>query len=112
MQNYRLDENGKFLIEDYQRVCPFSSFLPGIAGPLGVPLCFFYVNRGQAIASFGVENKDNPIVEFQPANHAYQLTSILGFRIFSVLNIKPDWCCMNHLRVVQLSRKWLSELMN
>jgi len=82
MQNYRLDENGKFLIEDYQRVCPFSSFLPGIAGPMGVPLWVFYVNRGQAIASFGVENKDNPIVEFQPANHAYQLTSIFGFRTF------------------------------
>ncbi|MGD0878666.1 MAG: cellobiose phosphorylase [Anaerolineales bacterium] len=82
MQNYRLDDKGQFLIEDYQSTYPFSSFLPGIAGPLGVPLWVFYVNRGQAIASFGVENKDNPIVEFQPANRAYQLTSILGFRTF------------------------------
>jgi hypothetical protein len=49
---------------------------------MGVPLWVFYVNRGQAIASFGMENKDNPIMEFQPANRAYQLTSILGFRTF------------------------------
>lgn len=61
---------------------PFSSFLPGIAGPMGVPLWVFYVNRGQAIASFGVENKDKPILEYQPANRAYQLTSYLGFRTF------------------------------
>ncbi|HTP07469.1 MAG TPA: cellobiose phosphorylase, partial [Anaerolineae bacterium] len=33
-------------------------------------------------ASFGVESKDQPIVEFQPANKAYQLTPYLGFRTF------------------------------
>ena len=82
MQNYRLDENGQFLIEDYQNMKPFSSFLPGIAGPMGIPLWAFFVNRGQAIASFGVENKDKPILEFQPANRAYQVTSFLGFRTF------------------------------
>jgi hypothetical protein len=67
---------------------PFSSFLPGIAGPMEVPLWFFFVNRGQAIASFGVENKDKPIVEFQPANRAYQLTSFLGFRTFIRIMLK------------------------
>jgi hypothetical protein len=82
MQNYHLDETGQFLIEDYQHLRLFSSFLPGIAGPIGVPLWVFYVNRGQAIASFGVENKDKPIVEFQSANRAYQLASFLGFRTF------------------------------
>ncbi len=82
MQKYRLSENGHFLIEDFQNLRPFSSFLPGIAGTMGMPLWVFYVNRGQAIASFGVENKDKPIMEFQPANRAYQLTSILGFRTF------------------------------
>ncbi len=82
MQNYRLDENGQFLIENYQNTRPFSSFLPGIAGPMGIPLWVFYVNRGQAIASFGVENKDKPILEFQTANRAYQLTPYLGFRTF------------------------------
>jgi hypothetical protein len=82
MQNYQLDENGRFSIENYQNTRPFASFLPGIGGPLGIPLWVFYVNRGQAIASFGVENKDKPILEFQPANRAYQLTSYLGFRTF------------------------------
>jgi hypothetical protein len=82
MQNYQLDENGRFTIENYQNTRPFASFLPGIGGPLGIPLWAFYVNRGQAIASFGVENKDKPILEFQPANRAYQLTSYLGFRTF------------------------------
>ncbi len=42
----------------------------------------FYVNRGQAIASFGIENKDNPILEFEPANKAYQTTPYTGFRTF------------------------------
>jgi hypothetical protein len=82
MPNYHLDENNQFIINDYQNSRPFASFLPGIAGLLGVPLWVFYVNRGQAITSFGVENKDKPILEYQTANRAYQLTSSLGFRTF------------------------------
>ncbi len=82
MLNNQLDKNGQYVIEDYQNIRPFASFLPGIAGRMGVPLWVFYVNRGQAIASFGVENKDKPILEYQPANRAYQLTSYLGFRTF------------------------------
>jgi hypothetical protein len=82
MQTFTLEENGHFSIEDYQNIRPFASFLPGIAGPLGVPLWIFYVNRGQAIASFGVENKDKPIMEYQTASRAYQLTSTFGFRTF------------------------------
>ncbi len=82
MPSYKLLENGQFEIKDYQNTRPFASFLPGIAGPMGVPLWIFYVNRGQAISSFGVENKDKPILEFQTANRAYQLTPYLGFRTF------------------------------
>ncbi len=88
MHKYQLDENGQFLIEDYQNARPFASFLPGIAGPMGIPLWVFYVNRGQAIASFGVENKDKPILEYQSANRAYQLTSNLGFRTFIRMQIE------------------------
>jgi hypothetical protein len=80
------DERGRFLIRDYASRRPFSSFLPGIAGPLGIPLWAFYVNRGQALASFGIETKDNPILEFQPANRAYQATPYTGFRTFLKLN--------------------------
>ncbi len=82
MSNYQLKENGQFQISDYQKGRPFSSFLPGIAGAMGVPLWVFYVNRGQAIASFGVKDKDSPILEYQPANRAYQFTSFLCFRTF------------------------------
>lgn len=82
MKQFAFDEQGRFVIQDYAAGRPFSSFLPGIAGPLGIPLWVFYVNRGQAIASFGVENKDNPIMEFEPANKAYQTTPYTGFRTF------------------------------
>src|SRR5512136_2363953 len=74
------DEQQRFILADYASARPFSSFLPGIAGPQGVPLWVFYVNRGQAIASFGVESKDKPVMEFQPANKAYQTTPFTGFR--------------------------------
>ncbi len=70
------------MIKHYPSRRPFSSFLPGIAGPMGIPMWVFYVNRGQGIASFGIESKDTPILEFQPANKAYQLTPTTGFRTF------------------------------
>jgi hypothetical protein len=76
------DPLNRFVIEDFDAAPPFASFLPGIAGPLGIPLWAFYVNRGQAIASFGVESKDAPIMEFQPANKAYQTVPYTGFRTF------------------------------
>lgn len=76
------DSDGRFKIENYPAHKPFSSFLPGIAGVLGIPMWVFYTNRGQAIAGFGVESKDSPIMEFQPANKAYQLTAYKGFRTF------------------------------
>ncbi|MBN1179494.1 MAG: cellobiose phosphorylase [Anaerolineae bacterium] len=79
---YRFDPAGRFVIEDYDRAKPFASFLPGIAGTLGVPMWVFTVNRGQAIASFGVEDKDHPVMEFLPADKAYQATPAVGFRTF------------------------------
>ncbi len=82
MSTYHLDEHNRITIAGYQQQRPFSSTLPGIAGPLGIPMWVFYVNRGQAITSFGVKNKDHPIMEFQPANKAYQITPFLGFRTF------------------------------
>ncbi len=83
------DASGRFVIENYAAARPFASFLPGIAGPLGIPLWVFYVNRGQAIASFGIENKDHPIMEFLPANKAYQSTPYTGFRTFFKLTSEP-----------------------
>ncbi|MGD1994277.1 MAG: cellobiose phosphorylase [Anaerolineae bacterium] len=79
---YHFDSAGRFVIAEYDRAKPFASFLPGIAGEMGIPLWAFTVNRGQAIASFGVEDKDHPIMEFLPANKAYQNTPTVGFRTF------------------------------
>ena len=82
MSQYHFDPLNRFVIDDYDTLPPFASFLPGIAGPLGIPLWAFYVNRGQAIASFGVGSKDAPIMEFQAANKAYQTVPYTGFRTF------------------------------
>lgn len=78
--------DGKFSIENYDRQKCFSSFLPGIAGKDGVPMWVFYVNRGQGIASFGIENKDKSIMEFKPADQSYTATPLKGFRTFMKLN--------------------------
>jgi hypothetical protein len=69
-------------MEDFDARSTFASFLPGVAGYFGKPVWAFYVNRGQAIATFGTESKDYPILEFNPANKAYQLTPFVGFRTF------------------------------
>jgi len=80
--NYALDNDNCFVIDQYNDLAPFASFLPGIAGTMGRPAWAFYVNRGQAIASFGVRNKDGAFLEFFPADKAYQLTPSRGFRTF------------------------------
>ena len=82
MPSSSFDSQNRFVIQDHTSTSPFSSFLPGIAGPMGIPMWVFYVNRGQAITSFGVESKDCPIMEFQPTNKAYQNTTTTGFRTF------------------------------
>jgi hypothetical protein len=82
IKNSQFDEQGRFILRSFDQARPFSSFLPGIGGLHGIPMWVFYANRGQAITSFGVESKDHPIMEFQPANKAYQLTATLGFRTF------------------------------
>ena len=76
------DLKGRYIIKDYSQKPPFSSFLPGISGIYGIPLWCFYTNRGQAVASFGVENKNHSIMEFHPAHQAYQLVGNMGFRTF------------------------------
>ncbi len=79
---HSLLDQGSFVIHDYHQAKPFSNFFPGIAGVWGIPMWVFTTNRGQGIASFGIESKDKAILEFQPANKAYQLTATHGFRTF------------------------------
>lgn len=78
----KLLEDGTFLIENYNQWPHFSSFLPGIAGPNGIPMWVFYVNRGQLVASFGVRSKNEAILEFMPADRAYEEVTRRGFRTF------------------------------
>lgn len=77
-----LDKNNQYIIEDYQKKSLFYSFLPGIGGEHGIPMWCYYLNRGQAIACFGVQDKDHSILEFYPAHQAVQRTPLLGFRTF------------------------------
>lgn len=75
-------QNDAFVIENYHAGQPFSSFLPGIAGEYGKPMWVFTVNRGQGVASFGIRNKNSAMLEFYPANKAYAMTPLTGFRTF------------------------------
>lgn len=77
-----MNTNVKDEIRDYGRKSAFASFLPGIAGVKGTPIWCYYVNRGQAVVSFGVRDKDNGIMEFYPAHTAYQTVNKTGFRTF------------------------------
>lgn len=69
-----------FTQKDYDQSPPFSSFLPGIAGLYGKPLWCYYVNRGQAVACFGTQDKDHGIMPFQSANLHYARVEQEGFR--------------------------------
>ncbi len=75
-------EQRKYRMKDYGRKSTFASFLPGIAGLHGIPIWCYYVNRGQGVVSFGVDNKDCAIMEFYPAHVAYQNVKRTGFRTF------------------------------
>ncbi|MFH0913056.1 MAG: cellobiose phosphorylase [Candidatus Omnitrophota bacterium] len=79
---YLNEKSEEFVIENYNLAKPFANFFPGIAGKYGIPMWVFYVNRGQGIASFGTKNKDHAILEFFPANKAWQLVPMQGFRTF------------------------------
>ena len=81
MSDYQLQDK-TFTIKNYNQKRPFASFLPGIAGPLGMPLWAFYVNRAQGISGFGVRDKNQPMMPFTPANKAYESVAASGFRTF------------------------------
>ena len=81
MASYELKGNA-FIIRDYHKKAPFSSFLPGLAGVTGIPMWSFYTNRGQGMCSFGIHHKGNAMMEFNPANTGYENTQIRGFRTF------------------------------
>ena len=71
-----------FTMTNYASRPTFSSFLPGIAGPEGIPVWCYYNNRGQCVCSFGIRDKDHAIMEFSPAHVAYRDVARTGFRTF------------------------------
>ena len=71
-----------FILDRYAEKPVFSSFLPGIAGERGIPAWCYYNNRGQAVCSFGVSDRDHAIMEFSAAHTACQNVSRTGFRTF------------------------------
>lgn len=81
-KKYYIDQNDAFVIEDYNRQKTFASFLPAVAGLYGKPMWVYYVNRVQCVSTFGVNNKDCSIMEFEPANKAYRQVALQGFRTF------------------------------
>ena len=81
MNRYRINE-GDFILEDFDRAVPFSSFLPGLTGEDGIPMWAFYTNRGQALGSLGINSKSEAIIEFNPACTEYENTALKGFRTF------------------------------
>ncbi|MDO8602854.1 MAG: hypothetical protein Q7O04_03280 [Candidatus Omnitrophota bacterium] len=87
---YYINPDNEFVIENYHEAGAFSNFLPGIAGLFGIPMWVFYVNRGQGICSFGVKGKDSSMMEFLPANRAYQLATLQGFRTFIKIKNKKS----------------------
>ncbi len=84
-----------FRIKDYGKESTFASFLPGISGIRGIPIWCYYVNRGQCVVSFGVDNKDHAIMEFYPAHTAYQNVKRTGFRTFLRKNGRYLECFLN-----------------
>lgn len=85
MGSYQL-QGDIYKIGRYDELPAFSSFLPGLAGRKGIPLWVYYTNRGQGVNSFGIHHKNNAIMEFNPANTAYENTSLKGFRTFIKCN--------------------------
>ncbi len=77
-----MEKNTSYHISNYGKKATFASFLPGISGIRGIPIWCYYVNRGQGVVSFGVENKDKAIMQFYPAHTAYQNVKVTGFRTF------------------------------
>ena len=84
--SYSLTEKGEFINDNYNYSRKMTSFLPGIAGTLGIPMWVFYVNRAQGVTSFGIDGKDSAMVEFFSANRSYQFTPSIGFRSFFRVN--------------------------
>jgi hypothetical protein len=76
------DWAGRYILKNFDSASPMANFLPGLGGYWGVPMWAFYVNRGQAMSSIGVANKDGSIAMYNTAEKVYQQVVFDGFRTF------------------------------
>jgi len=88
---YSFDPQGNFVIDNYNYASVFASFLPAIAGKKGIPLWAFYINRAQAIATFGLQDKNHSILEFLPANKTFSAVFEKGFRTFVKIDKRVNY---------------------
>ena len=110
MVKYYFD-NESFIIENFQNAKTFSSFFPAVSGVHGKPLWAFYCNRGQCLASFGVQSKSTPIIPFDTAYSAYQNISLKSFRTFIKANndfIEPFSNLQNTNTLMKIDRAKLT----
>jgi len=111
-------QNDSFFIENFNQAPTYADFFPAVAGMTGKPMWVFTTNRGQAIASFGVNDKNGSMIEFQPANKAFQSVSTLGFRTFvkSAKNpsqyFEPFSPQNNHSEQILITRPYELELID
>ena len=76
------DSEGRYVMYDFDVKKVMANFLPGLGGYWGTPMWCFYVNRGQGVASFGIQNKDGAIGKYNSAEKVYQQVPFTGFRTF------------------------------
>ena len=79
---FSLDEQQRFVIDEYNWARSFQNFLPGIAGKWGIPTWCYYVSRHQGICSMGVNDKNHQILEFLSFNKAVAQVGRVGYRTF------------------------------
>lgn len=87
----KFDNRGRWILEDFDTKKAHSNFLSAIGGKWGVPTWAFLVNRGQALSSFGLTNKDGEIMPFQTAEAAYADVPTKGFRTFVKGTRQSQW---------------------
>lgn len=65
------DERNRYILRNFDQARPMSNFLHGLADVWGIPMWAFYVNRGQAVTSFGKQNKDSAMEKFVTVINGY-----------------------------------------
>lgn len=85
--NSEFDSQNRYILHNFDLARPMSNFLNGLATVWGIPLWAFYVNRGQAITSFGKQNKDAAIAKFVTVSFLEYVTCLLLTMMLDSLHV-------------------------